>query len=587
MPGFQGKYFVFTCGDSEWEPKLSETLAFVNCQPEQPEGKSWHQQGTFQVSKPMTLGQAGKVLGFPKIKKGDTLSCCYRVMPRNGTLGQNLMYCGSTWYCRTCHVGDAAELYEHAEVKDLLPKVAPRKEEHEQCEGFSMKHKVGPAVVLGTPLPEGRGRKTGDDKGQGNSKTVRAILEGIKQGMGYVEINEQWPEWASGHNQWVKDMVAIYKVQPTQSKFTMHQCCAMLRQHPIDFGHVDWNHSVVVVGNAGIGKTEWALAHFKSPLLVNCIDKLRAFCPVKFDGIVFDDMSFKHWPVESQIHITDWTQGRDINCRYFNGFIPAFTKKIFTCNWDRFPFADDSAVNDRLCVIETDKELVTMRKRPPARRKFQEVTMMIEDGEVGNKKLKAVDHSLQEDPHRVQKPKLFDDGMSLDEMYPSGIALVDEGQQWPDDGSHKFHVMGSHHETAASSNRDCEDVNCIVPVLSVHSCNDSDQASNPRSPMSDDSFLSGEELVLAAYDADCLNGSDAADGVLTWKSSSSSRYCRPRLSDEGELTAQQQQDLFNLFGSETVDPELLHWNGPFTAMGWWAELNNSRYQHSDTDMDAE
>lgn len=46
-------------------------------------------------------------------------------------------------------------------------------------------------------------------------------------------------------------------------------------------------------GKSGTGKTQYALAHFKKPLLIRHIDDLQKLQPyVKHDGIVFDDVSF-------------------------------------------------------------------------------------------------------------------------------------------------------------------------------------------------------------------------------------------------------------------------------------------------------
>lgn len=144
--------------------------------------------------------------------------------------------------------------------------------------------------------------------------------------------------------------------------------CKTLRQHPIEWTHPDWQHCAVVQGNAGCGKTQWALAHFERPLLVTHLDGFRNFNPLIHDGIVTDDLSFIHMPVETQIQITDWEQSRDIHGRNVCAYIPKHTRKIFTCNWGRFPFAFDDAVMSRVCHIELDKDLPCRRKRPPPRK---------------------------------------------------------------------------------------------------------------------------------------------------------------------------------------------------------------------------
>jgi len=53
------------------------------------------------------------------------------------------------------------------------------------------------------------------------------------------------------------------------------------------------------------GKTGFALAHFTNPLFVRPIDTLKEFRPLQHDGIVFDDMSFRQWFMNSIKHLLD------------------------------------------------------------------------------------------------------------------------------------------------------------------------------------------------------------------------------------------------------------------------------------------
>lgn len=94
----------------------------------------------------------------------------------------------------------------------------------------------------------------------------------------------------------------------------------------------DWSVSHFVWGKSGTGKTQWALGHFKTPLLVSHMDKLKEFDALSHDGIVFDDMSFKHMPKEAIIHLLDVANDREIHARYDIAEIPAGTKKIFCHN---------------------------------------------------------------------------------------------------------------------------------------------------------------------------------------------------------------------------------------------------------------
>lgn len=85
-------------------------------------------------------------------------------------------------------------------------------------------------------------------------------------------------------------------------------------------------------GASNIGKTQYAKSHFRCPLLVRDIDTLKSLDPTYHDGIVFDDMSFKHWPADAIKHLLDWDEESEIRCRYANAVIPSRFPRIFTAN---------------------------------------------------------------------------------------------------------------------------------------------------------------------------------------------------------------------------------------------------------------
>lgn len=90
--------------------------------------------------------------------------------------------------------------------------------------------------------------------------------------------------------------------------------------------------SLILSGESGTGKTQYAVSQFDKPLFVRHIDTLREFVPGLFDGIVFDDMSFSHWPPESVIHLFDLAMPSAINVRYGTVTLPAGLHRIFTTN---------------------------------------------------------------------------------------------------------------------------------------------------------------------------------------------------------------------------------------------------------------
>lgn len=118
----------------------------------------------------------------------------------------------------------------------------------------------------------------------------------------------------------------------------------------------DWSTSWLVFGQAGSGKTNWALAHFSKPLLVSHIEDLQELDEEEHDGIVFDDLSFRHLPGQAIIHLLDHEFERSIHNRFFNATIPAKTKKIFCHN-------DDN-------IFEPEKE-ISMEQRRGIQRRYQ------------------------------------------------------------------------------------------------------------------------------------------------------------------------------------------------------------------------
>lgn len=117
----------------------------------------------------------------------------------------------------------------------------------------------------------------------------------------------------------------------------------------------DWSFSWVIMGPSGINKSQFAKAHFEPKRVLVCsnIDDLKRFNPEAHDGIIFDDMDFRHYPVTSQIHLVDQDENRTIHNRFVDAVIPAGTKKIFTCNYMCLA-AEDPAIKRRIRVLELE-----------------------------------------------------------------------------------------------------------------------------------------------------------------------------------------------------------------------------------------
>lgn len=106
-----------------------------------------------------------------------------------------------------------------------------------------------------------------------------------------------------------------------------------------------------LLGPSGIGKSSWATAYCELPSLwVTHIDDLKGFRCGYHKSIIFDDMSFRHLPRESQIALVDTHQSRSIHVRYGTATLPAGLQKIFTSNVEIF--ISDPAVSRRVNKID-------------------------------------------------------------------------------------------------------------------------------------------------------------------------------------------------------------------------------------------
>jgi len=92
------------------------------------------------------------------------------------------------------------------------------------------------------------------------------------------------------------------------------------------------NKSYVLTGESGTGKTTWCKLNCPKPALwvTHCDDlkNLRS----EHKSIIFDDMCFTHWPIQSQIHLLDLYETRSINVKHGKVTIPKGIPRFFTSN---------------------------------------------------------------------------------------------------------------------------------------------------------------------------------------------------------------------------------------------------------------
>lgn len=172
------------------------------------------------------------------------------------------------------------------------------------------------------------------------------IRDDIQNGNSLTDIATQYPQ------EFIKHHTGIEKLFKMLSKTKPAIYYGPFRWNILDI--IDWSLSVILCGPTNIGKTQYAKTLFENPLLIRHIDKLKSFNPLYHGGIIFDDLQFTHWPETAQIHLTDTTDDADINVKHSFVTIPAGTKRVFTCNNNRYPFSGDAAITRRVQFFELE-----------------------------------------------------------------------------------------------------------------------------------------------------------------------------------------------------------------------------------------
>lgn len=269
-----------TGGDRFWDPYTvswdMETVRYITAGLEEcPESHRLHWQGYIEFNRPVDLGAVKKHLG----------ANWAHLEPRRGTQEQAIAYCKKK---------DTGVLDDDGD-KILFEDGQP-----------------------GQNGVRGRGSK---------NQNYREVLEAPTFEDALKMLSEKEPaDYVRFHDSVKRGLMAHFlklevNIRPMSS----------FKRSPID-KDIFSKQAVVITGKSGAGKTAWSLAHWTKPFLVSHIDQLKEFNPLVYDAIVFDDMSFNHWPVSSCIHLVDVEMPRFINCRHTMGYLPKGMPRMFTSN---------------------------------------------------------------------------------------------------------------------------------------------------------------------------------------------------------------------------------------------------------------
>lgn len=214
--------------------------------------------------------------------------------------------------------------------------------------------------------PKEKSKKGNDQTAFGEAFAAASIGEGMEI------LKRERPRDVAIHGEAIERNLKRAKLEPFKHKYDKSS-------FSMEHQELDEQRSVLLYGSSGIGKTHYAASHFENPLVCSHIDNLKKLSP-DHDGVIFDDMSFKHWPVESVIHLLDREFDRSLNVRYGTISIPAGTKKIFTHNTSN-PFYEESNIEEeQRRAIE--RRLKRVHILGPVYRRNTDVNVIVNDMDI-------------------------------------------------------------------------------------------------------------------------------------------------------------------------------------------------------------
>ncbi|XP_071653892.1 uncharacterized protein [Temnothorax longispinosus] len=146
--------------------------------------------------------------------------------------------------------------------------------------------------------------------------------------------------------------------------------------------------TLILVGPTRMGKTQFALAHFESPIIVRMQEDWKKYQQGVTDGIVLDDIDFCKYPPPILIHTMERETGYTQNVKFSAVLVPADLPKIVCINtmtkfWPRNISSEQKeAVLARVEIHQITKPLFGLR-RPAADNMDQVVAVKKLCGEEG------------------------------------------------------------------------------------------------------------------------------------------------------------------------------------------------------------
>lgn len=171
----------------------------------------------------------------------------------------------------------------------------------------------------------------GTHLGQGSRTDIKEYINAIKDGASRKQLLEDHTLEYVKFPKMVNHVRLLYK--PPAKTIPIEEFV----RGPIE---IPKDRCLVIHGATSLGKTEFAKAHFKNPFYIRKLESLKELEPEN-DGIVIDDMSFKHFPAEERLAIIERRNPTCIYARFDNIPLDPDPPRIFVANYPDIFFNDN------------------------------------------------------------------------------------------------------------------------------------------------------------------------------------------------------------------------------------------------------
>lgn len=160
-----------------------------------------------------------------------------------------------------------------------------------------------------------------DNRAPGARNDLVELLNAVKEGKSTKELWDEYP-----------CTMARYPKLLAQYKADMQYVEPVIRTDGFKRKFIkNFTKTIVLYGSQGTGKTSYALAHFKKPLVIKKPDDLKLI-DLSTDGLVFDDFNWEKVHRTEIIAMFDTQMGSSIGARYNDAYLRPRLPRFVTTN---------------------------------------------------------------------------------------------------------------------------------------------------------------------------------------------------------------------------------------------------------------